>query len=395
MSAVLSDSRDTDNLKKHSFGIRRKGSFTVKWSWKVGKLLGIDLYVHSTFWFLLILVALMQWTSGQSVATTFAEESFVIALFACVVIHELGHAMMARHFGIATRDIILLPIGGVARLDHIPREPKEELLVAMAGPSVNVVIALLLTIWFLISGSSVSLSQMSLINGPIVVRLILVNLILFFFNLLPAFPMDGGRILRALLAQRMEYIRATQLAAHIGQFLAILMGFYSLLFAHLFLLIIAVFVFLGAGQEVTVAQVRSAFIGIPVRDAMMTDFIKLTEYDSIDSAIQLLLNGPQHDFPVLSGEQVVGIITRNDLIAAAPRVGEPITIGHIMRKDFTTALEAEMLEPVVERMQNSGCSTIPVLSAGRLVGLLSMENIAKYIMIQSARRTKPMDRTSI
>lgn len=367
----------------------------MKWSWRVGKLLGIDLYVHSTFWFLLILIALMQLTSGQSLTTTFIEVGFVIALFACVVLHELGHAMMARHFGIATRDIILLPIGGVARLDHIPSDPKEELLVAIAGPSVNVAIAFLLTVWFLISGSSVSWSEINLINGPVVVRLILVNLVLFFFNLLPAFPMDGGRILRALLAQRMEYLRATQLAARIGQFFAFLMGFYGLSTGDVLLVLIALFVFLGAGQEVNVARMRSAFTGIPVRDAMMTDFMKLTEYDSIESTIQLLLNGPQHDFPVLSGDQVVGIITRNDLIAAAPHVGEPITIGHIMRKDFTTASEVEMLEPVVERMQNCGCSTIPVLSAGRLVGLLSMENIAKYIMIQSARRTKPMGRTTI
>jgi Zn-dependent protease len=189
----------------------------MKWSWKVGQLAGIDLRIHATFLLLLGWVLASYWLAGKSMEAMLAGVGFIVALFACVVLHEMGHAVAARKFGIQTRDITLLPIGGVARLERMPEEPKLELLVALAGPAVNVVIAVVLYGWLALTQGWTPFSQLSVAAGPFVERLLLVNISLVLFNLIPAFPMDGGRVLRALLASRMTYPKATQLAASVGQ----------------------------------------------------------------------------------------------------------------------------------------------------------------------------------
>jgi len=229
----------------------------MKWSFKLGTLAGIAVYVHATFFILIAWLVMNGWQAGQSPLEILADIGFVLALFGCVVLHELGHALMARRFGIRTRDVTLLPIGGIARLERMPDNPRQELWVALAGPAVNVVIAGVLGFWLVLFGL-LSGGVLSSAVGSFTARLMLVNLALVAFNMLPAFPMDGGRVLRALLAQRMRYVDATDLAAKVGRGMAVVFGIAGL-FWNPMLVLIALFVWFGAGQEAEMVRRRAAF----------------------------------------------------------------------------------------------------------------------------------------
>src|SRR6266581_1329983 len=186
----------------------------MRWSWKIGRLAGINVYLHATFLLMIIFILFIYWMEGHSALLALRGVAFALVMFACIVLHELGHALTARKYGIRTRDITLLPIGGVSRLERIPDDPRQEVWVSVAGPAVNVVIAAALYAWLLLSQTWRPLSALTMAGGPFLERLLFVNVSLAVFNLLPAFPMDGGRVLRALLAMRMDYVRATQVSAH-------------------------------------------------------------------------------------------------------------------------------------------------------------------------------------
>src|SRR5512137_1927396 len=220
----------------------------MKWQWKLGRFAGIDVYIHATFLLLIGWVGYSHWLERQNWGDVASGILFILALFLCVVLHEYGHALTARKYGIKTRDITLYPIGGVARLERMPDKPIEELWVALMGPAVNVVIAAGLFAYLFFSRTLVPLNELTVASGSFAERLMTVNLSLVLFNLIPAFPMDGGRVLRAILAMRMEYVRATQVAANIGQGMALLFGFLGL-FGNPTLLFIAFFVWIGASQE--------------------------------------------------------------------------------------------------------------------------------------------------
>ena len=355
----------------------------MKWSWRIGSLRGIGVYVHATFLILIGFVVLSYWSQGHSLAGTLAGVGFILALFACVVLHEFGHALMAAKYGIKTRDITLLPIGGVARLERMPDEPRQELWVALAGPAVNVVIAAALWAWLELTATRAPLSDLSVTGGPFLQRLMVVNMFLVVFNMLPAFPMDGGRVLRAILATRMEYTQATHIAATIGQAMALLFGFLGF-FGNPFLLFIALFVWIGAGQEASMAQMKSALSGIPVARAMLTDFRTLSPQDTLRHAIELLLSGSQHDFPVLEDDRVVGVLTRTDLFVALAQRDRDSRVGDVMRREFETVDAAEMLETAFRRFQTCQCETLPILRGGALVGLVSLDNVGEFVAIQTA-----------
>ena len=355
----------------------------MKWSLRIGRFAGIDVYMHVTFLLLVGWVALLHWRQGQSAAAAVTGVIFILAVFLCVVLHEFGHALTARRYGIKTRDIILLPIGGVARLEKMPSNPMHELWVALAGPAVNIVIALGLLGWLTVTASLEPLQALTVTTGPFLERIMAVNLFLAAFNMIPAFPMDGGRVLRAILATRKEYGRATQIAASIGQGLAVFFGIIGLFFNPL-LLFIAFFVWIGASQEASTAQMQSAIGGIPVQQAMLTDFRTLHSDDRLERAIELTLSGSQKDFPVVSNGHIEGILTQTDLMRALSERDHQSRVTAAMHNEFVTVDSLEMLDTAFAKLKDCNCHTLPVTRQGELVGLLTMDNLGEFMRIQAA-----------
>jgi Zn-dependent protease len=358
----------------------------MKWSLKIGRFAGIDVYMHVTFLLLISWVALVHWRQGQSIAAAVAGVIFILAVFLCVVLHEFGHALTARRYAIKTRDIILLPIGGVARLERLPTNPLQELWVALAGPAVNVVIAFGLFVWLKLTASLEPLQTLTMTTGPFIERIMAVNLFLVAFNMIPAFPMDGGRVLRAVLATRKDYARATQIAASIGQGIAVFFGLVGLFYNPL-LLFIAFFVWIGAAQEAGMAQMQSAIGGIPVRQAMLTDFKTLHRSDRLDRAIELTLAGSQKDFPVVDNGRIEGILTQTDLLKAISAQDKKSEVSSAMQANFVTVDSLDMLDTAFARLKDCNCRTLPVMHNGKLVGLMTMDNLGEYMRIQAALRT--------
>lgn len=355
----------------------------MKWSLKLGRILGIDVHVHFTFLLLFAFIGMSHWMAGRSLAAAAVGMFFFLCLFACVLLHEYGHALMARRFGIPTRDITLLPIGGVARLERMPEKPSQELWVALAGPAVNVVIALGLALWLTLSGSWGTLTQLSTTEGGLVERLLAVNVFLVLFNLLPAFPMDGGRVLRALLAMRMDFARATRIAGSIGQGMAVLFGFIGL-FSNPMLLLIALFVWIGAAQEKGAAQVRSATAGLSVQHAMVTEFRAVRPDDTLGDVARFVLAGSQQDFPVTEGGVAAGLLDRRRLLEGLTRLGTDAPVEKIMLREFPTVTPREMVDAVIARHHPVEFPIVPVVEGGRLVGLLTAENLMELLLIRSA-----------
>lgn len=356
----------------------------MKWQWKLGRFAGIDVFVHATFLLLIGWVGFSHWVEHQSWGEVLNGILFILALFGCVVLHEYGHALTARRYGIKTRDITLYPIGGVARLERMPDKPIEELWVALMGPAVNVVIAAVVFAVLLLTGGLVPLSELTVASGSFLERLLVVNVTLVLFNLLPAFPMDGGRVLRALLAMRMEYVRATQVAANIGQGMAFLFGFIGL-FSNPFLLFIAFFVYIGASQEASMVQMKNSISGIPVTRAMQTDFRTLSPSDSLARVVGLILAGSQHDFPVVDAAgRVAGILERDAFMRALTQHGQSAPVMDFIRRDLPEVDSYDMLEMALMRLQENGAKSLPVVHGGQLVGLITAENVTEYLMIRSA-----------
>lgn len=359
----------------------------MRWSWKIGRLAGINVYMHATFLLLILFIVFVNYANGRSLATTFVGVVFVLVIFACIVLHELGHALTARKFGVQTRDIILLPIGGVARLERMPEKPREELWVAIAGPLVNVVIAAILFAILMATGFHPHWRDFRWAGGNFLEKLMVVNLWLVGFNILPAFPMDGGRVLRALLATRMEYTRATQMAAHVGQGMALIFGFIGL-FSDPFLLFIALFVWMGAEAEASMALMRTSLEGIPVQQVMLTDFKTLHPDEPLSVAIDHALGGWQQDFPVVFGDHVLGVLTREDLMRVLAQGGAEARVRDAMRREFQTVDSHDMLEHALAILHSCHCRSLPVQHDGRLVGMLNADNVGQFMMIQSALRRK-------
>src|SRR5580765_5662984 len=348
------------------------------WSIPILRVAGIQLRLHITFLLLIAWIAFAYYSQGGSPAAV-AGVLLILLLFTCVVLHEFGHALAGKAFGINTPDITLLPIGGVARLERMPEEPVQELIIAAAGPAVTALIAL----GAFIGGGSWDYPATTKSSIPDL--LLTMNVVLLLFNLLPAFPMDGGRVLRALLATRMSYARATQVAATVGQGIAFVFGFLGLLW-NPFLIFIALFVYIGASQEAALAQMKDVSRRFPVSSAMVRDFRTLSEDASLQEAVDALLATSQHDFPVLNETgNVAGVLTRHDLIGALRKNDPALRVSDVMRRDIPTVTTGTRFEEAFRIMQECNCPAVPVLdSMKRLVGLLTPENVTELMMIQSA-----------
>ncbi len=355
----------------------------MKWSYRIARISGIDVRVHATFLLLLVYIAFSNYRAGGTEAAVFGVV-FICLLFLCVVLHEFGHALAARRFGIRTPDITLLPIGGVARLERMPDNPMQELAVAVAGPAVNVVIAILL---WLVIGRPLGIQDFAVLDQPgssLLLQLMEVNIMLILFNMIPAFPMDGGRVLRALLATQLDHAQATQIAARIGQGIAVLFGIAGLFF-NPFLILIAVFVYMGAQQEAMMAKMKAATAGIRVRDAMISRFQTLPEEMPLAGAVEEVLRDTQPIYPVTDSDlRVRGMALRNDIIAAAGADGPARTIASVAR--VTPAVSADAsFEQAFELMQQSGSPVLPVINpSGQVIGLVSLNLLSERSRLRRA-----------
>jgi len=354
------------------------------WSISVGKIRGINVRLHITFLLLLAWIAIGNYMAG-GIPAALRALAFIVGIFGSVLLHELGHALAARRYGIRTPDITLLPIGGVARLERLPERPAEELVVALAGPLVNVIIAAVLYVALVFSGRPNPLSGFGIIGGQLMAQLLMTNLWLALFNLVPAFPMDGGRVLRAILATWMGHTRATQMAAAVGQafaFLFVLAGF----FINPMLIFIGLFIYLGAAGEASTAQLRDFAESMPVTGVMVTDIRALHLGASLSDAVELLLRGSQKEFPIVDGlGRVVGILCREDMIRALRTYGPDVPVSEVMQANVPVVQWTEMLHNVFPRMMQGQYPALPVVDGtGTLVGLLTRDNLAEVIMVQTA-----------
>ncbi len=357
----------------------------MRWSFRLVRIAGTEVKVHVTFLLLLAWFALSAAQQGGTAAAV-GSVVFLLALFACVLAHEFGHIMMARRFGVRTPDILLLPIGGVARLERIPEEPKQELLVALAGPAVTLAIAGVLLVMLRLTHQPILPRTENALTLPFFTQLMLVNVILLVFNLIPAFPMDGGRVLRSILSSRMGLQRATRVAARIGQGLAVLFGILAVVgHFNILLLLIALFVFTGAAAEMSAVETRFAGAGVTAADMMMTRFQTLPIHARLSDAARLLLEGDQSEFPVVDNLGAVeGILTRDLLVRGLAQHGENGTVAEAMAGPVP-ALGPEVPFPqALARLRASGVPALPVVQDGRLVGLLTLENVSELLMLRRA-----------
>lgn len=356
----------------------------MNWSIRIGSIAGIRLELHVTFILFVAWVAISQGFSSGEPARALASVALLLLIFTCVVLHELGHALAARRYGIRTRDIVLLPIGGVARLERMPERPGQEVVVAIAGPMVNVAIAAVLAGVLVALGEPLMLQAM---RGGLLQTLLAINVLMVLFNMIPAFPMDGGRVLRALLAMRLPYLRATHIAAAIGQGFALAFGLVGL-FYNPMLLFVALFVFLAASEEHALVQTRASLSGLPVRAAMITDFEVLRGDDPLRRAVELLVAGTQTDFPVVEDGVTIGVLTRADLMIALRNLGDEATAGVAVRRDGGAIEPGEPLEAVFQRMRERRQTPLPVVSGDRLVGLVTLENVSELLLVRDALKRR-------
>lgn len=359
----------------------------MRGSHKIARIAGIDVKVHWTFLIILAWYFFSFYRETSQVESGLYGIGFVVAVFVCVLAHEFGHSLMARRFGVRTRDITLLPIGGIASLERIPEKPREELAVALAGPAVNVLIAVALYIYMAATGNLVDLSNyletFSLLDpANFVENIFAINLGLFIFNLIPAFPMDGGRVLRALLAMRWDRAKATRFAAGIGRTLAVgfvFMGF----FGNFWLVFIGLFIYLGATAESRQVLTKSILEGYKVGAVLMTNYTPLYVHEPLQRAVDLLLSGQEKEFLVLDIEGiVVGVLTRESLVQALA-TGEK----NMRVKDAALATPLELhkqmpLQEAFELMMSAHATVCPVYDGQKLAGMLDQENVQEFLLLR-------------
>jgi Zn-dependent protease/CBS domain-containing protein len=344
---------------------------------------GIELYVHGTFLILLAWIALSHVLHGHGAAATLEGVLFMSTIFAIVVLHELGHALTAARYGIRTRDITLYPIGGVASLERMPDKPRQEFLVALAGPAVNVALAALLFGVLSLTNSPMGAEHLQVVGGSFLVKLMWVNVSLAIFNMLPAFPMDGGRVLRAALALRLGQDRATEIAARVGQAMAIGFGLIGM-FANPMLLFIALFVWTGAQAEASMVRFRALMRGVSVGQAMTQEVLVLSPFQTLAEVVEAMVARGYHAFPVARGGKIVGVVTKIGVLEALAEVGPQAHVLAAMDDQFEVADPSEMLEPALERLQARGGKALVVMRDGKAIGMVTRQGVGELLTMRRA-----------
>lgn len=353
----------------------------MKYSLQLGKISGIKVQVHWTFILIILWIVYINLKAGADWIQTGWAVLFVAALFVCVILHELGHALAAKKYNISTKDITLLPIGGVARLENMPEKPVQELVVALAGPLVNIlIIAILLPfVWTYTPANVEDLAFTDREN--FLFKLTMVNLWLAIFNLIPAFPMDGGRVLRAVLAMSVSRLKATNIAAMIGQILSI--GFVIAGFLYNpFLIFIGFFIFIGAQSEAEFTRAKITIEGNLVGDIIMHDYPVLLQTQTIRDAVHKILNSQHKNFVVTGEHDIVGTLSRDDVIKALHNGMADRAVTDVMNKNIIKLEYNTPLEVAYQKLQNQA-SLAPVYQDGHLIGVLDLENIMEFIMFKS------------
>jgi Zn-dependent protease/predicted transcriptional regulator len=357
----------------------------MRWSITLGTIAGTAIRVHATFLLFLLFIGIVVYRANGP-AAAWDTLAFVTLIFICVVLHEFGHILMARRFGIKTRDVTLFPIGGVASMERMPDKPSQELLVAIAGPAVNLVIAAII---LAVMGSSLNTDDLAGIGNTstsLAMRIATANLILMAFNLIPAFPMDGGRVLRALLAMRMGKARATRIAAGIGQAFAFVLGFLGF-FGNPMLIFIAFFIFIAAGAEADTAALHDATSDLSVGDAMITALTPLKPSDTIRETVDRLLRSTDNDFPVIDERgNAFGLVTRHEILLALNENSDMTPISAIMRPADLVLNASDPLEKALVAFETSNTPALLVLDNDRqATGMITRASIAQIMLVRTAR----------
>ena len=364
----------------------------MNWSFRVIDVAGIPIRIHGTF-FLILFLGAYQW---GSMTGTLSGAVFGVALmallFVCVTLHELGHSLVAKVFGIPVRQIVLLPLGGIAEITKNPEKPLHELLIAVAGPLVNGVIAILLLAALGFSAAPQMLTGHGMLPGEmsntpslttLLSWLLMANVSLALFNLIPAFPLDGGRVFRALMAMFIGYPRATRLASVTGQFIAIILGVYAVLNSQFLLALVAVFIFFGAGQETAAAEAKTVLNTLRVGDAYNKHALALMVGDRVSRAVDYILTSYQPDFAVLQGSKLIGIVTRDDVLRALATHSDDTFVTEIMVREFLKIEASKSLDETRRTMLERGTRIAAVYDGANYLGLISKEDIVEAFTVQT------------
>ncbi|MDA7705244.1 site-2 protease family protein [Rickettsiales bacterium] len=350
----------------------------TKNSINIAKLFGINVQIHWSFLFLLLFFFFSSLYQNSGMEEAIARVLFIISIFGCVILHEFGHALTARKFGCKTKRIIIFPLGGIAEMAKLPEKPSQEFLVAIAGPMVNFVIAALLYL-HLESFQYLDFEENNLIKNNFTENLLNINIILGVFNLIPAFPMDGGRILRSLLAIKFNRAKATKIAANLGQFIAII--FIILGFSYnIFLIFIGIFIFIAAHNEDLYEESRSAISNYKIKNLMMTNYSKLNENDHLDKVINIVLSSQEKEFVISNNDnQPVGILTQNDIIKSLS-LKKNYHLYDIMNKNFLKFTENDNLKISYDKMLETQNNIVAITRNARLIAILNLENIQEFLL---------------
>ncbi|KPK42585.1 MAG: hypothetical protein AMJ78_01875 [Omnitrophica WOR_2 bacterium SM23_29] len=352
----------------------------MRGSIKLFEIFGISIEIHITFLLLPLLFGFLEGLKGVVL---------ILGIFACVTFHELSHALQAKRFGVKVDRVVLLPIGGVAAMKSIPEKPSQEIKIAISGPLFNFILAAFLfyPMYYLL-GEQIFFSPSLKTWGHTFAYLYWLNIILGVFNLLPAFPMDGGRILRAFLAQKMDFQKATKIAVNFGHIFSLLFVFLGIVSSNFWLIIIAIFVYMAASQEELQVDITETLKRFKVKDILPDQYITVSRDTSLSKVLEMIFHSHQEDFPVMEGANIVGFVTRTDIISAIHQYGLDKMAGDVMRKDFPSASPRDSLTRIHKLMEESSLRAIPIIESGHLVGIITMEDLSKVYSLMSAKGTR-------
>lgn len=350
----------------------------MKGSIKLFSIFGISINIHITFLLLLVL-----FLSGGVKWLV-----LVIGVFCFVTLHEICHSLVAKHFGIQVREITLLPIGGVASMSSMPEKPAQEFFISLAGPLFNVAVVAVFyyPMKSLLGPGVLFYRPLSTVTWPLTISyLYWINLILAIFNLIPAFPMDGGRVLRALLAQKMGYQKATRIAVNLGHIFALGFAYFGIIGGNIILIAIAVFIYVAASNEGVQVDLRETLKKFRVKDILSPNFLTVTSDATLSRVLELIFHSHQEDFPVFDGENMTGFVTRHEIMSGMHNLGTQTHVADVMMKNFPYVSDTELLVKAQKIMEDNQIRALPVMKGGKVLGIITLEDIARIYAITSQK----------